>query len=127
MTMIAKVKKNPTDPLGILVAGIIQIIAAMGLFSKLEMDADQIAQVGSGLLMVAATIRFMMTKHEDETPAAQDSSTEAPEEPEKAPEADPEVDKDTVTAAPPKDPEAPAEEDSDKDDKAVVPPPPSVG
>ena len=122
--MIAKVKKNPTDPLGILVAGIIQIIAAMGLFSKLEMDADQIAQVGSGLLMVAATIRFMMTKHEDETPVAQDSSTE----PEKATEADPEVDKDTVTAPPPKDPEA-SEESGDKDkdgDKPVVGPPPST-
>ena len=127
--MIAKVKKNPTDPLGILVAGIIQIIAAMGLFSKLEMDADQIAQVGSGLLMVAATIRFMMTKHETETPAAQDSSKEEESTPE-APEADPEANKETVTEAAPKDPEAPAEDDSkdgDKGDKPVVPPPPSVG
>ena len=125
--MIAKVKKNPTDPLGILVAGIIQILAAFGLFSKLEMDADQIAQVGSGLLMVAATIRFMMTKHDDETPAAQDSAKEEP-----APEAaeeDPETNKETVTAPAPKDPEAPAEDSDEegKGDKPVVPPPPSTG
>ena len=119
--MIAKVKKNPTDPLGILVAGIIQIVAAMGLFSKLEMDADQIAQVGSGLLMVAATIRFMMTKHETETPAAQDSSPEPAAEP----TSDPEADKETVTEAAPKDPEAPQDDDKDEK-KPVVGPPPST-
>jgi len=123
--MIAKVKKNPTDPLGILVGGIVQILAAMGIFAKLDMGADQIATVGSGLFMVAAAIRFMMTEFDAETPAAQASTPEeAP-----APEA-PESDAETVKAPPPEDPETPledADKGDDEGDKPVVPPPPSVG
>jgi len=126
MTMIAKVKKNPTDPIAIIVGGIIEILAILGVPEQLGLDATQVAQLGGAAIMIAGSVRFMLTKHEDETPAAQDSSPEPEEASEEAPAADPEADKDTVTAPPPKDPEAP-QESGDKDEKPTVPPPPSVG
>lgn len=113
--MIAKVKKNPADPLGVLVAGIVQILAAAGIFSKLDMNADQIAQVGSGLLMIAATIRFMLTKQDQaaapaaEAPAKDEEEAEEPDTPASSGEGDDE-------------PEAP----SDADETPVVGPPPST-
>lgn len=109
--MISKVKKNPTDPLGVLVAGIVQILAAAGIFSKLDMNADQIAQVGSGLLMVAATIRFMLIKHDEDTaPAAE------------APAKDEEPDAASDSSEDDNDAEAPSEDDK----TPVVGPPPST-
>ena len=117
--MIAKVKKNPTDPIAIIIGGIIEILAILGVPEQLGLDATQVAQLGGAIIMIAGSIRFMLTKHDAETPAAQDSSTEPAEEPQE----DPQADKDTVAAPAPEAPEAPEE-----DEKApAVGPPPSVG
>jgi len=114
--MISKVKQNPTDPLGILVGGIVQVLAAVGIFSRLELNADQIATVGSGLFMIAAAIRFMMTK-ESETPVAQASSrVEEPAE-----------DEDEEREVPTPDaPEAAPAEASGDDKTPIVGPPPTI-
>jgi hypothetical protein len=85
--MIAKVKKNPTDPIAIIVGGVIEILAILGVPEQLGLDATQVAQLGGALIMVAGSIRFMLTKLDNETPAAQDSS----------PDEEPEAEKETPT------------------------------
>lgn len=76
--MISKVKKNPTDPAAILVGGIIEILAALEIPAKLGLSGEQVAQIGGAIIMIAAALRFMFTKHD--SPAAQVSGGATPQE-----------------------------------------------
>lgn len=113
--MIAKVKKNPTDPIAIIIGGIIETLAILGIPDKLGLDATQVAQLGGVLIMIAGAIRFILTKHDKGSPVAQ---APAPESEQTTVEAssDDQEDADGIPA-----------EDDDESETPVVGPPPSVG
>lgn len=121
--MIAKVKKNPTDPIAIIVGGIIEILAILGVPDQLGLDATQVAQLGGVLIMVAGAIRFMMTKHDSETPAAQ---APAEEEEKETPSGTHEADSSDDSGDSGDDPQE-KEKETPKEPAPVVAPPPTVG
>ena len=108
ITMIMKVKKlGQPEPAAILVGAVIEILAALHVPQKLELTAEQVAQIGGALIMIAATIRMLLNRGSTQAPAepvAQASSS--------TPDADPEPD------------EASNDEESET---PVVGPPPSIG
>ena len=123
--MIAKVKKNPTDPIAIIVGGIIEILAILEVPDQLGLDATQVAQLGGVLIMVAGAIRFMMTKHDTETPAASAPAEEEEKEtPSDSHEADSSDDSDDSS-----DDQGEKEEEKETpvEPAPVVAPPPTVG
>lgn len=119
--MIAKVKKNPTDPIAIIVGGIIEILAILEVPDQLGLDATQVAQLGGVLIMVAGAIRFMMTKHDSETPAAQ---APAEEEEKETPSGTHEADSSDDSGDSSDDT---GEKDTPEKPAPVVAPPPTVG
>lgn len=48
------------DPVVILVGGSIEVAAAFGLFSLLDLTADNVAQLGAGLVMIGSALRMFI-------------------------------------------------------------------
>lgn len=51
-----------SDPLAILLSGGVAVLAAAGVFGRLGMNADGIAQLLGGLMMVAAAVRWHLER-----------------------------------------------------------------
>ena len=50
------------DPVALLVGALIEIAAGAGLIARLELTGVQVAQIGGGLIMLAAAIRMMVAR-----------------------------------------------------------------
>lgn len=55
--MIAAVKRNPTDPVASIVSAIGLILSGAGVWSALELTADQVGMILTGIGALAAAIR----------------------------------------------------------------------
>ena len=122
--MIAKVKKNPTDPVAILVGGIIEILAILEIPEKLGLNAQQVAQLGGALIMIAGALRFILTKHKEETPAAQAPSENSPDESSDSEESSDEDESDNENNEEQNDEE---EKETPVESAPAIAPPPKIG
>ncbi len=55
--MIEAVKKNPTDPIGAVILALGLILSGFGVWTKLELTADQVGMILTGLGSLAASVR----------------------------------------------------------------------
>ena len=58
--MIAAVKKNPTDPLASVVSAIGLILSGAGVWSALDLTADQVGMILTGIASLAAALRAVV-------------------------------------------------------------------
>ena len=48
---------NPADPIAALIFAVLGLLGTFGVWGRLEMTADQVAELGAGAMVIAAIVR----------------------------------------------------------------------
>jgi hypothetical protein len=59
---------NPADPIAAVVGAVIMILANTGVMERLNLTADQVANIGGAVITIAATIRTFMRQQRTSAP-----------------------------------------------------------
>jgi len=60
---------SPQDPIAVVVASVIAIVGALGLWSRWGLTADHVAQLGGAALAIAAVLRTYLTARKPAEPS----------------------------------------------------------
>lgn len=70
----------PPDPVVLVVAGGVQVAVALGWFARLELTAEEVAQLGAGLVMIGSAIRMLCERRRRSAESLTDGSAPRPVE-----------------------------------------------
>lgn len=62
------------DPVVLVVAGCVEVAVALGWFARLELTAEEVAQLGAGLVMVGAGLRMFCGRRRRASASTTDGS-----------------------------------------------------